>query len=56
MRWLVMATLTLVLACERYDEPNRPLPPLQLEHVDGRALDLSSLRGRPVVINLWLPG
>lgn len=30
-----------------------PLPALQLKALDGQPIDLSSYRGRPVVLNLW---
>lgn len=52
--WMVL--VVLLFACERYAEPNTPLPPLKVTHTDGRPLDLAAYRGRPLVLNLWLPG
>jgi thiol-disulfide isomerase/thioredoxin len=33
--------------------PNPPLPALALQRLGGGTLDLASLKGRPVVLNLW---
>ena len=33
--------------------PNPPLPALALQRLGGGTLDLASLKGRPVVVNLW---
>lgn len=34
-------------------QPRRKLPSLTLFRLDGRTTDLSSLRGRPILLNFW---
>jgi cytochrome c biogenesis protein CcmG, thiol:disulfide interchange protein DsbE len=34
---------------------DRPAPPIVATTLDGAALDLASLRGRPVIVNFWGP-
>jgi cytochrome c biogenesis protein CcmG/thiol:disulfide interchange protein DsbE len=34
---------------------DRPAPPISGTTLDGKAFDLASLRGRPVIINFWGP-
>lgn len=41
---------------EPYDAPNRPLPDVVAEDLEGRTFSLASLAGRPTVIALWVPG
>jgi cytochrome c biogenesis protein CcmG/thiol:disulfide interchange protein DsbE len=33
--------------------PGQPAPPLRLQGLDGRPVDLAALRGRPLVVNFW---
>ena len=61
MRALV--TLSAVLAslfvagCDVYDRPRRPLPDsFQVVTLDGQTLTPKELKGRPWVINIWVPG
>ena len=67
--WVVMglALASLVVACAPTDEDpasspiavgghplyGKPAPEIDLETFDGERLTLSSLRGRPVIINFW---
>lgn len=41
------------LAIHASQPPNPPLPALVLQRLGGGAVDLASLKGRPVVVNLW---
>lgn len=50
------AVLVLLAGCERYDRLDRPLPRFSATTLDGKAIDSDSLRGKPFVINLWVPG
>lgn len=54
----VALSLLTVLAsgCESYDRPRRPLPEaFAMQVLDGGRLDAAALRGKPWVINLWVP-
>jgi thiol-disulfide isomerase/thioredoxin len=42
-----------LLAWKLTAQAQAPLPTLQLGDLDGRAVDVESLRGQPTVINLW---
>lgn len=42
-----------LLAYKLTAQAQAPLPTLQLGDLDGRAVDVDSLRGQPTVINLW---
>lgn len=51
------AALLAPLGCaEPVTRPNRPLPELTGQYLDGRPLTRDDLLGRPLVINLWVPG
>lgn len=59
-RWLLLILLSLggMLAsgCESYERPRRPLPAdFSMQVLGGGRLDVAALRGRPWVINLWVP-
>jgi cytochrome c biogenesis protein CcmG/thiol:disulfide interchange protein DsbE len=51
-RWESRTPTTVVPTVKVY-EPGTPAPPLRLEGLDGRPVDLAALRGRPVVVNFW---
>ena len=63
-RWLVVGALLLGSGCtSRKSEPPPPAaepayPPLTLRgsFSDGTPLSMETLRGRPWVVNVWLPG
>lgn len=48
----------VTLGCsETFSRPNRPLPPFTATDLDGRSIAApDDLLGRPLVINLWVPG
>lgn len=59
-RRFVLITLSLLAVlsggCESYDRPRRPLPEgFAMQVLDGGRLDAAALRGKPWVINLWVP-
>lgn len=42
--------------CDWYEKPARAFPDLKLRDLDGNAITLDSMRGRPWVVEVWLPG
>lgn len=48
--------LVTVTGCERYDRRDRPLPDLSMQALDGHEFRASELRGKPWVVNVWVPG
>ena len=42
-------------ACDAFDPVDAPAPNIPLETLDGETVELSSFRGRPVVVHFWLP-
>jgi hypothetical protein len=43
-------------ACDSFSRPNRPPGPFAADGLDGRLWDNEALRGKPWVVNLWMPG
>ncbi|HVP62562.1 MAG TPA: hypothetical protein VMT11_18535 [Myxococcaceae bacterium] len=55
-RLSVLALLLLGAACQRSDAP-RPLPgSFSARGLDGASVTPATMRGRPWLVNLWLPG
>jgi len=55
--WLVVVALVTPLACDYYAKPHRALPEsFTVNTLDGRMLGPAEFRGKPWVINVWLPG
>lgn len=55
----VTALLTLLAAlagCERYDRLDRPIPKFTATMLDGREVQSEDLKGKPWIINIWVPG
>jgi peroxiredoxin len=50
------AVAGLAPACDATERPNRPLAPFSADGLDGTPWDSQALRGRPWVINVWMPG
>ena len=51
-----LLALVLLAGCERYDRLDRPLPKFTATTLDGRTLDADALKGKPWLVNLWVPG
>jgi len=55
---LALAAAVALSACSSGSavaKPGDPAPPISGPTIDGRQLDLGSLRGRPVIVNFWGP-
>ena len=54
--WLV-PLLGGLTGCDVYDRPHRPVPAtFRAVGLDGVEVTAQTLRGKPWVINLWVPG
>lgn len=60
MRWLMMLGLCLSLSAQAVEVPKgllaldgRPAPALVLKDMDGKAIDLATLKGRWVLVHFW---
>jgi hypothetical protein len=54
---LFVFLLGLAPGCDYYARPYRPLPEtFMVKTLEGALLNVESLRGKPWVINLWMPG
>lgn len=54
---MIVAFAAAVSGCDVYDRPRRPLPAnFEVHTLDGRVLTPKELRGKPWVINIWVPG
>ncbi|HET6983543.1 MAG TPA: hypothetical protein VFI53_15475 [Myxococcaceae bacterium] len=55
-RLSVLLLLVLGVACQRSYSP-RPLPEsFRARSLDGASVTPETMRGRPWVVNLWMPG
>ncbi|MBX7114138.1 MAG: TlpA family protein disulfide reductase [Myxococcaceae bacterium] len=51
------ALLLLVAGCDHVERPGRPFPDTFVARtLDGKVVDRSTLKGKPWVLNIWLPG
>lgn len=56
MRWLLLGLLA-VSGCDYVERPRRPLPEhFKAESLTGEAIDRDTLKGKPWVVNIWVPG
>lgn len=56
MKWAVAAVL-LLAACDWAERPRRPIPEhFEAETLTGETIDRDTLKGRPWVVTLWVPG
>ena len=56
VRVLGLLAVVALSACDRVEPRDRPLPKIEAATLDGERLDLDSLRGKPWIINVWVPG
>lgn len=50
-------TLILISACDYVERPRRPFPESFVGRtLDGKIVDSTTLKGKPWVLNIWLPG
>jgi len=55
--WTLLTCVALAAGCEPYEKPFRPLPAsFEVTTLTGEKLSAAELKGRPWVINLWVPG
>jgi len=53
---LVALAAFLDLGCDGTSRPNRPPAPFAADGLDGKRWDNDALRGRPWIVNVWMPG
>ena len=56
LSWLLIAAALLLIGCDYADRPRRGLPEhFKAESLTGETIDRDTLKGRPWVINVWVP-
>ena len=56
MKWLVLLS-SLLAGCEYVERPHRGIPDhFKAESLTGEEIDRDSLKGKPWVVNVWVPG
>lgn len=56
MKWAALALL-LLGGCDWAERPHRGIPEhFHAESLTGETIDRDTLKGKPWVINLWVPG
>lgn len=56
VHWLALGAL-LASGCAQVDRPNRPLPEgFTVRPLSGALMHREDFKGRPWLINLWVPG
>lgn len=55
IRFVLLASV--LAGCEYVDRPRRPIPEhFEAQTLAGETIDRDSLKGKPWVVNVWLPG
>lgn len=53
----LLVGVMLLAGCDWAERPRRPIPPhFEAVTLTGEAIDRDTLKGRPWVIALWVPG
>ena len=56
MKWLLLLCVALG-GCDYVERPRRPIPEhFEAETLAGVKIDRETLKGRPWVVNIWVPG
>lgn len=56
MKWLAVLGL-LFVGCDYVERPRRGIPEhFEAQSLTGELIDRDSLKGKPWVVNLWVPG
>ena len=56
MKWIAVLCL-LVAGCDYVERPRRGIPEhFKAESLTGEEIDRDTLKGKPWVVNLWVPG
>ncbi len=56
MRWVALV-MVFVGGCDYVERPRRPIPDyFRAESLAGEEIDANSLKGKPWVVNIWVPG
>lgn len=54
---VLVALCVLIVGCDYVERPRRAIPEhFAAESLTGEAIDRDTLKGKPWVVNIWVPG